>query len=185
MRRKLLREPWRTFFEALDQELSAPCALHCFGGFVLTEHYCVARSTIDVDVVDVRGAEIAEIARRAGRGSPLHRRHRAYVDVVTIAEIPDDYESRLIDMQVGGLTHLRLLAFERHDLVLAKLARNTDRDREDVVALALGPGLDTDVLRSRYRDELRPTLGRPDREDLTLELWIEMISEVSDRARRS
>ena len=185
MRRKRLREPWRTFFEALDRELSASCDLHCFGGFVLTEHYGVARSTIDVDVVDVRGADIADIARRAGRGSPLHRSHRAYVDVVTIAEIPDDYESRLIDMKVGGLTHLRLLAFERHGLVLAKLSRNTDRDREDVVALALGPGLDTDVLRSRYRDELRPTLGRPDREDLTLELWIEMIAEVSGRAPRS
>lgn len=185
MRRKALHEPWRSFFEALDRELAAPCDLHCFGGFVLTEHYGVARSTIDVDVVDVRGAEIADIARRAGRGSPLHRRHRAYVDVVTIAEIPDDYESRLIDMQVGGLTHLRLLAFERHDLVLAKLARNTDRDREDVVALAQGPGLDTTLLRARYLDELRPTLGRPDREDLTLELWVEMISEISGRARRS
>ena len=34
----------------------------------------------------------------------------------------------------------RVLAFERHDLVLAKLARNTDRNREDVVALAQGPG---------------------------------------------
>lgn len=186
MRHKALHEPWRSFFEALDRELAAPCDLHCFGGFVLTEHYGVARSTIDVDVVDVRGAEIADIARRAGRGSPLHRRHRAYVDVVTVVEIPDDYESRLIDMKVGGLTHLRLLAFERHDLVLAKLARNTDRDREDVVALALGrQGLDTEVLRSRYRDELRPTLGRSDREDLTLELWIEMITEVSGRARRS
>ncbi len=145
----------------------------------------MARSTIDVDVVDVRGAEIAAIARRAGRGSLLHQRHRAYIDVVTIAEIPDDYESRLIDMHVAGLTHVRLLAFERHDLVLAKLARNTDRDREDVVALARGPGLDTTVLRSRYRDELRPTLGRPDREDLTLELWIEMIAEVIGRAPTS
>jgi hypothetical protein len=185
MPRKALHEPWQTFFEALDHELSARCDLHCFGGFVLTEHYGVARSTIDVDVVDVRGAEVTDIARRAGRGSPLHRRHRAFVDIVTIAEVPDGYESRLIDMNVGGLTHVRLLAFERHDLVLAKLARNTDRDREDVVALAQGPGLDTDVLRSRYRDEVRPTLGRPDREDLTLELWIEMISEISGRARRS
>lgn len=104
---------------------------------------------------------------------------------MTVAEIPDDYESRLIDMKVGGLTHLRLLAFERHDLVLAKLARNTDRDREDVVALARGPGLDTEVLRSRYRDELRPTLGRPAREDLTLELWIDMILEVRGQAPTS
>ena len=185
MRRKVLHEPWRTFFEALDQELSSPCDLHCFGGFVLTEHYGATRSTIDVDVVDVRGAEVAEIARRAGRGSPLHRRHRAYIDVVTVAEVPDDYESRLIDMHVEGLAHVRLLAFECHDLVLAKLARNTDRDREDVLALARGPGLDTDLLRSRYRDELRPTLGRPDREDLTLELWIEMILETTGDAPTS
>ncbi len=153
MRRKVLHEPWHTFFEALDQEISSPCDLHCVGGFVLTEPYGVARPTIDVDVVDVRGADIAEIARRAGRGSPLHRRHRAYIDIVTIAEVPDDYESRLIDMHVEGLARVRLLAFERHDLVLAKLARNTDRDREDVVALARGSGLDTDVLRSRYQEE--------------------------------
>jgi hypothetical protein len=104
--------PSQATLEALDQEFSASCDLHCLGGFVLTEHYGVAR-----------------------------RRHRAYVDVVTVAEIPDDYESQLIDMQVGGLTHLRLLAFEGHDLVLAKLARNTDRDREDVVALARAQGL--------------------------------------------
>jgi len=105
--------------------------------------------------------------------------------VVTVAEVPDDYESRLIDMQAQGLTHLRVLAFERHDLVLAKLARNTDRDREDVVALARGrgPGLDVDVLRLRYQDELRPTLGRPDREDLTMDLWVEMILEVTGPAR--
>ena len=105
--------------------------------------------------------------------------------MVTVAEVPDDYESRLIDMQAQGLTHLRVLAFERHDLVLAKLARNTDRDREDVVALARGrgPGLDVDVLRLRYQDELRPTLGRPDREDLTMDLWVEMILEVTGPAR--
>jgi len=40
-----------------------------------------------------------------------------------------------------------------------------------------------DVLRVRYQDELRPTLGRPDREDLTLDLWVEMILEVTGPAR--
>ncbi len=58
----------------------------------------MTRSTIDVDVVGVRGVEVAEIARRAGRGSPLYGRRRAFIDVVTVAEVPDDYESRLIDM---------------------------------------------------------------------------------------
>ena len=54
----------------------------------------------------------------------------------------------------------------------------SQRDRADVAALAGGPGLDIDVLRARYVEELRPKLGRPEREDLTLELWIEIIEET-------
>jgi hypothetical protein len=43
MRRKVLHEPWRRFVEALDQEISSPCDLHCFGGFVLMScRACVA-----------------------------------------------------------------------------------------------------------------------------------------------
>jgi hypothetical protein len=33
------------------------------------------------------------------------------------------------------------------------------------------------VLRKRYEDEMRPSLGNPDREDLTLRLWIGAIQE--------
>jgi hypothetical protein len=94
-----------------------------------------------------------------------------YIDIVTVADVPDDYDTRLETMDIEGLTRLRLKVFERHDLVLAKLCRNIDRDREDVVALARGPGLDIDVLQQRYQGELRPKLGRPEREDLTLRLW--------------
>ena len=50
--------------------------------------------------------------------------------------------------------------------------------REDVKALAVRGGLDPAVLRQRYEEELRPYLGRPEREDLTLQLWLEMIAEV-------
>jgi hypothetical protein len=49
------------------------------------------------------------------------------------------------------------------------------------VAIARGPGLDIDVLRARYVEELRPKLGRPEREDLTLKLWIEIIEETRQR----
>jgi hypothetical protein len=73
-------------------------------------------------VLESRGTDLATIARLAGKDSPLHSQHKVYVDVVTIADVPDDYETRLIDMDVSGLRHLRLRAFERHDLVLAKLA---------------------------------------------------------------
>ena len=79
--------------------------------------------------------------------------------------------------------HLHLKGFERHDLALAKLERNADRDREDVKRLAVGPGLDPGILRERYTKELRFQLGRPDAGDLTLDLWVEMIEEVAARTR--
>jgi hypothetical protein len=38
-----------------------------------------------------------------------------------------------------------------------------------------------DVLRDRYEKELRPILGNPDREYLTLQLWREAIEEERNR----
>jgi hypothetical protein len=119
------------------------------GGFVLAEHYGLVRPTADVDLIESLGTDKGSIAQLAGRGSALHKRHRVYIDIVTVADVPDGYDTRLVAMHVDGLARLRLRAFERHDLALAKLCRNIDRDREDVVAL-----------------------GRPDCEDLTLQLWM-------------
>jgi G:T-mismatch repair DNA endonuclease (very short patch repair protein) len=118
------------------------------------------------------------LVRLAGKGSELHRRHKVYLDVVTVVTVPERYKSRLLDLVPGRFRNLRLKAFERHDLVLAKLERNIDRDREDLRRLTSGPGLDVNVLRERYATELRPWLGRPDREDLKLQLWADVIQEV-------
>ena len=92
-----LREPWQSLFEALDRELAGPSELHCFVGFVVAEHYGLVRATADVDVLDSRGTDLATVARLAGKGSPLHLQHKVYVDVVTVADVPDDYDTRLID----------------------------------------------------------------------------------------
>jgi hypothetical protein len=35
------------------------------------------------------------------------------------------------------------------------------------------------MLRERYDSELRWQLGRPEREDLTLDLWLAMIEEIA------
>lgn len=51
------------------------------------------------------------------------------------------------------------------------------RDREDFKYLARTIQLDLNILQERYREELRPYLGNPGREDLTLKLWIETVQE--------
>jgi hypothetical protein len=96
---------------------------------------------------------------------------------------PYEYESRLSEMFPGAFQNLRLLALDAYDLALTKLERNIERDRSDVRFLARAIPFDIGLLRERYQTELRPYLGNPKREDLTLKLWIEAIEE--DRAVES
>ncbi|MGB6474990.1 MAG: hypothetical protein WBF04_13110 [Candidatus Sulfotelmatobacter sp.] len=62
-------------------------------------------------------------------------------------------------------------------MALSKLERNIQRDRDDVKQLARTVPLDLEGLKQRYRKELRWQLGHPEREDLTLRLWIYAINE--------
>jgi len=171
-------EPWRAFLSELDRAVPGDVHLHCLGGFVMIVRYGMPRPTADVDVLAVTPRESLNLVLQlAGRGTALHRRHRVYLDFVSIAAYPDSYESRLTEMFPGAFSKLRLFALDPYDLVLAKLERNSPRDREDVFFLATAVALDLEVLRERYRDELRPYLVNPAREDLTLDLWLEAIEE--------
>jgi hypothetical protein len=135
---------------------------------------------------EARGAtNLKQLADVGGRGTPLAKQHRVYLDIVTVALVPDDYDKRLIDFSPDVFANLRLKAFERHDLALAKLGRNQDHDREDVKRLAMGPGLDIEVLRDRYKRELRYQFGNPEHEDLSLDLWCEMITEVQAESQKA
>jgi hypothetical protein len=72
---------------------------------------------------------------------------------------------------------VRLLPLDPYDLALSKLERNIRRDRDDVLHLARTVPLDLGVLKDRYQKELRWQLGNPEREDLTLHLWIDASDE--------
>jgi hypothetical protein len=168
-------EPWGAFLRDLDRELVKPVELHCLGGFVVTMLYGLARPTADIDVLAVRPQ--MDLNPLAGIGSSLQKKHRVYVQRVTVLEAyPEDYEERLTEMFQGAFRNLRLLALDPYDLALTKLGRNSQRDREDVLHLADAVPLDIEILRARY-EEMRPCLGNPEREDLTLKLWIEVIEE--------
>jgi hypothetical protein len=151
-------EPWRSFFAELDSHLSEEVQLHCCGGFVVTQLYGVARTTSDVDFLGAMpnvGSTLTEIA---GKGSALHRKHKVYLDEVTVATPPENYEDRLVPMFPGAWVRLSLFALEAHDLALSKLDRNMERDRDDVQQLARAGRLNPEILKERYYSELRPNL---------------------------
>lgn len=176
-------QPWRSFLDELDRLLGDEAYLHCFGGFVVTLLYGMRRQTADLDVLSVLPIGRTEmIVTTAGRGSELHRKHGIYVDYVTVVTPPDDYEKRLKQVFQGRYKSLRLAALDPYDVALCKLERNIQRDRDDVKFLARQVPLNLQVLQSRYRTELRPYLSNPEKHDLTLKLWVDMIQEERDRA---
>lgn len=175
---KSIPEPWLSFLRALDLTAREEVRLDCMGGFVVTMVYGFSRSTADLDVLEIAPAAAGQSMLELGtQGGPLHKKYKIYLDRVGVAKVPENYEDRLTEIFPKAFKHLRLLALDPYDLALSKLERNIQRDRDDVKHLAKTVPFDLDVLEERYQKELRWQLGTPEREDLTLRLWLDAIRE--------
>lgn len=174
--RQLDRLPpkWRSFLEDLDAMLGAPVIVHCIGGFVLVAHYGAPRATKDIDYIFETGDVRMDLQSMAGEGTPFATKHGAHLQRVTVACLPEDYETRLEEMFPEELEHLRLMALDPYDLILTKMDRNNDTDRADAKFLANKMSLKAKILRERYEKEFKPNfIGNVSRLDLTFKLWME------------
>lgn len=173
-RAQVLPPRWKAFLSEVDELLDTSVELHCLGGFVLGALYGLPRPTGDVDyIAAIPSGSVTALERTAGQGSALNERHGLYLQHVTVADVPENYADRLTELFPGSFPRLRLLALDVHDLILAKLVRNSPIDLEDAKFLAKAGKLEESVLKERYEQELRPNLANERRHDLTLKLWLE------------
>jgi uncharacterized nucleotidyltransferase DUF6036 len=171
-------QPWDAFLTALDEQLHIPLTLYCIGGFVMTQLYGTARQTSDIDVIEMSPSDETDlVCKIAGLGSVLSKKHKVYFQHTAVQTVPENFQDRLTEMYPGCYPRLRLMALDPYDLALSKLQRNAQRDRDDVKYLAKSVPLDLNILRQRYELEMRPYFFSPEREDLTLKLWIDMIRD--------
>ena len=160
--RDAIPEPWLSFLNELDRIATSTVRLDCIGGFVVTMLYGLNRPTADVDVLEIAPLSAANaFAQVAMLGGPLYKKYGIYLDRVTVAQPPYEYETRLQEMFPRTFRHLHLMALDPYDLALTKLERNIERDRNDVRYLARTVPFDLELLRERYRIEQRPYLGTP------------------------
>lgn len=171
--------PWKEFLQALDAQLRETCVLNCFGGFAVTLAYGISRTTQDIDVLDVAPHRMAgELLNLAGKGSPLAIKHQIYIDIVGIANPPYEYESRLRPLYEGAFEHLVIRVMDPYDVALTKLKRDSDKDFQDVLALAETVPFDLDLFERRYIEELRDnTTGTPEANDSVFYRWKQSILE--------
>lgn len=170
-----LVSPWKDFLEELDSLLDEPFVLHCIGGSAVVAEYGLQRSTNDIDYFSLEPCNRAQdFETLAGQGSPLARKHKIYIQRAAVASVSEDYADRVKEIFPGNFKRLRLFVLDPYDLVLSKLSRNIDRDRDDVKHIASKCSLDPEVLRDRYTRELRPIIiGDVKQHDDALEFWIE------------
>jgi hypothetical protein len=180
----VIPEPWLSFLRDLDSAATKEIRMDCMGGFVMTLVYGFSRTTGDLDVLELVPKEAGQTLLELGmEGGALHKKRKIYLHYVAVANVPDDYERRMTELFPETFRHLRLFGLDPYDLALSKLERNNQRDRDDVFHLARVVPFDLNVLQARYQKEMRYKMGRPEREDNTLRLWIDVIQE--ERSKKS
>ena len=165
-----LPKHWDDFLKAVDKTLEETVCLHCIGGFVIETVYGIPRKTGDLDYLSVDPTDAAgTLEEIAGQQSELASNHNLYLQYVNVAEYPINYEDRLTQLDLE-LEKLQLFVLDPYDLILSKLTRNLERDRDDVKALAVVQQLSFGVLKKRYQEEM-DWLPNPHIHNLTLKLW--------------
>ncbi|HEV3254684.1 MAG TPA: DUF6036 family nucleotidyltransferase [Candidatus Acidoferrales bacterium] len=149
--------------------------LHCIGGFAVVMGYGLPRSTNDLDYRSlIPHNRIGDLQELAGPGSTLAQKHKVHLQHTGVESMPESYGERLSELFASHFRNLRLFIPDPYDLVLSKLGRNMERDREDVEYLAKTCRLDAKILLERYASELRPVLiGDARQHDQTLAFWAE------------
>jgi hypothetical protein len=171
-----LPTPWKEFLSEIDKMLDEPLELHCIGGFVVAYFYGLARPTGDIDYFTAIPANL-NLPEVAGEGSSLHKKYGICLHKVGVITLPEDYETRLVEMAKGQFKYLRILVPDAYDCILSKITRNGDVDVSDSEYLFRTQNLDADVLRERYEKEFRDyVIGPVERADTTLNLWIEIFT---------
>ena len=79
---------------------------------------------------------VVTLSNQAGNGSPLAIEHKIYIGIVGVACPPYKYKSRLRPLNKGAFEHLVLRVMDSYDVALTDLERDSDKDFQDVLALA-------------------------------------------------
>lgn len=96
---KFIPEPWLSFLRELDSMVETEIRLDCMGGFVVTLVYGFSRPTADLDVLEIAPRDAGKALLALGaQGGRLHKKYNIYLDPVSVAHAPENYEERLTEI---------------------------------------------------------------------------------------
>ena len=147
-----------TFLNAVDVELVKHASadetldLHLIGRSAMILGFGVQLMTKDVDVVEVRPSRLLTLVSEVfKKGASGNAGYGFYLETVSsgFPPLPAGFEARCIDIE-GPWRVIRPKRPEGHDLVVTKLKRFHQGDREDVQILCDTGEIEEETLRSRF-----------------------------------
>ena len=135
--------------------LPAPLTLRILGSTALLLQTPYRRGTKDSDVLEtpeITPAVNAALLRLAGKETPLHRRHRMYLELLgpSFPFLPEEPVWHRHDF-APPLLHLRIEVLDVTDVCVAKLARFHSTDRDDIKAMADEERIDPQRFVARFQ----------------------------------
>ena len=153
-----------------SSEVKGRIDLYLFGGAAAVIAYGSRRGTVDIDVHLDDDRIRKKLSEWAGEGTDLAKKHEIYFQSVNpslmLIEDPD-WKHRCVRIPGDRLKHLRVMALGKEDLILSKLSRYNDRDREDIKFIAEEHPVDVKMLIAYYRSARRYYVGRLETIDQT------------------
>ena len=117
------------FLREVDRHLDAPCDVVLIGGAVLSLAHRSKYATHDIDVLAAgAGFEVAVARAQITSADPIP------VQFITVADLPWNYEDRLEFLPVVGLSKLKVIRPEKHDLALMKVGRGSRHDFDGLLS---------------------------------------------------
>ena len=177
-------EEIRTFLKAVDSHLTESFEVEIIGGAAASLSFELKSGTLDIDTLtSVEGlTEAIEKAREETKlNIPMAK--------ASVSEVPYEYASRLKEMSIPGITKLNIRIPEKHDWALMKVARGYENDISGIKGVHQAIGLDPNVLRERFVNEMSHVEPRGTLIDNFLamveELYGEPVANKMERAIRS
>lgn len=150
------RDELTRFMKSLDKHLSGPRRVILIGGAAASLAYGITRVTTDVDTINDIG-ELEEALRLASSETGLDVPFQS----VAIYDAPYHFEDRLVSVDMA-LEKLQIVVPEKHDLVLMKVVRGQENDRDAIQQIADNVGLEETTLVDRFKSEMTHVIGRPE-----------------------
>lgn len=162
--RRFTNSECEDFLRCIDAELTGPCEVVLIGGGAIALHYKGSHATTDLDLWSVSETRRSRSPRPAGFWDAVTRARKVSpmpvpVQKAAIAEPPYSFEDRLLALDIPGMTHLRVLVPEAHDLVLMKVARGEAHDLDAIEDIHRAAPLELDTLLARYRETTTQVVG--------------------------